>query len=86
MVEDFSKADKTGEEMDGDDGCKMEPEAHAEAEEAAGAGDVGDPAHLLRLAEPLAVGLLDEDVDDGQVALRVVVDFTLNCQSQGLVL
>ena len=34
------------------------PEAHAEPQEAARAGNVGNPAHLLRLSEPLAVWLL----------------------------
>ena len=48
-------------------------EAHTQSQQPPGAGDVGDSAHLLRLAEPLAVWLLDEDVDDRQVAFGVVV-------------
>ena len=36
----------------------MIPEAHAEAQEATRAGNVGDSAHLLCLSEPLAVWLL----------------------------
>ena len=35
-----------------------EAEAHAEPEESAGAGNVSSAAHLLGLAEPLRVGLL----------------------------
>ncbi len=42
----------------GDFGERDEAEAHAEAEQTAGAGDVRDPAHLLRLAEALRVRLL----------------------------
>ena len=37
-----------------------EAEAHAEPEKPAGAGNVGGAAHLLGLAEPLRVGLLQE--------------------------
>ena len=37
-----------------------EAEAHAEPEKTAGAGNVSSAAHLLGLAEPLRVGLLQE--------------------------
>ena len=37
-----------------------EAEAHAEPEKTAGAGNVRSAAHLLGLAEPLRVGLLQE--------------------------
>ena len=57
-----------------------EAEAHAEAQKSTRAGDVGNSAHLFRLPESLGVGLLDEDVDDGEVALGVVVDLTLDAE------
>ena len=38
------------------------PEAHTEPQQPPRAGDVGDPAHLLRLPEPLAVRLLKRTV------------------------
>ncbi len=53
---------------------RHEGEPHAEAEQTTAAGNVRDAGHLLGLAEALAVGLLDEDVDHRQVALGVQVD------------
>ena len=76
------------------------PEAHAEAQEATRAGDVGDPAHLFCLSKPLAVRLLssslkyaniedsanlDKYVDDCKVALGVVVDLRLDRECQRFV-
>ena len=40
-----------------------EAEAHAEPEESAGAGNVSSAAHLLGLAEPLRVGLLQGRIE-----------------------
>ena len=71
MVQDLGQADKA--------------EAHAQAKQAAAAGNVGYPAHLFRLAEPLRVRLLDEDVDDGQVLPGVLVHVVLDGQGQSLV-
>ncbi len=64
MVSDFRQADET--------------EAHTETQQTAGASNIRDPAHLLGLAEPLRVGLLDEDVDDGQILASIVVNLVLD--------
>ena len=53
---------------------RHEGEPHAEAEQTPAAGNVRNAGHLLGLAEALAVGLLDEDVDHRQIALGVEVD------------
>ena len=60
-------------------------ESHAEPQQTTAAGNVGDPAHLLRLPEPLGVRLLDEYVDNGQVLTCIVVNLELDLPGQGLV-
>ena len=73
------------EDVVGDLGERDEGEAHAEAEQTAAGGDVGDAGHLLGLAEALRVALLDEDVDDGEVLVGVLVDLGLDGAGEGLV-
>ena len=60
-------------------------EAHTKSKESPGAGNVGNSAHFFRFSESLGVGLLDENIDDCQVTLCIVVDFSFNSQRQSLV-
>ena len=71
MVEDLGQGD--------------EWEAHAKAQKTARASDVRDSGHLLGLAKPLRVRLLDEDVDDGQIFSGVIVNLGLDFLGQSLV-
>ena len=50
-----------------------EGEAHAEAEETAGAGNVRDPAHLLRLPEPFCVRFLKQKCSLEKAAVGNVI-------------
>ncbi len=66
-------------------GQRHETEAHAKSQETARAGNVRNSGHFLRLAEAFRVRLLDEDVDNGEVLPRVVVDLGLDLLGQSLV-
>lgn len=71
MVEDFSQTHKA--------------KSHAKSQETSGAGNICNSAHLFSFPEPLAVRLLDKDVDDGQVALGIFVNLFFYCESQRFV-
>ena len=62
-----------------------EAKSHTKSQKPSWAGDVRNPTHFLSFSESLGVGLLYENVYDRQVALCIIVDFTLDLQCQGFV-
>jgi hypothetical protein len=60
-----------------------EAEAHAEAEQTAGVGDVRRLRDLLVLLEPLGVRILDEDVEHDQVLAGVLQDHLFDGAGRG---